>query len=222
MTRILTKSDIDIGYESCALCKGGLVLGDIFVICPNDRSVHHHDCWQLNGNKCSAYGCAGRTVFVNPLTPHPPVSPFQVSEKQASSNTKGNPFVLSEKNPRFNGRDLDSLGAERLRYLYCDLWDRANDYLRKNKELPYDITHSIDMGTLWVGEGHPVMSIKLWGVQVGFCVSAHRWGHGEMTIIAWAIQTPYMYLSDRNRHAFESWFKSNMRDIEVSIGLRDG
>ena len=56
--------------ERCALCKEPFALGEEIVICPVDATRHHVHCWQLNDDRCSAYGCTGsgrpilRTPFV--------------------------------------------------------------------------------------------------------------------------------------------------------------
>lgn len=46
--------------EGCALCKEAFAAGDELVICPADGSRHHRDCWEANGNHCTAYGCEGQ------------------------------------------------------------------------------------------------------------------------------------------------------------------
>lgn len=45
--------------QTCALCKQEFVIGDEIVICPEDGSRHHAECWHANGDKCTAYGCTG-------------------------------------------------------------------------------------------------------------------------------------------------------------------
>ena len=45
--------------EGCALCKEPFAEGEEIVICPEDGSRHHSDCWRANGNHCTAYGCTG-------------------------------------------------------------------------------------------------------------------------------------------------------------------
>lgn len=50
--------------EACALCKEPFAVGDELVICPEDGSRHHADCWRANGNHCTAYGCTGAGEIV--------------------------------------------------------------------------------------------------------------------------------------------------------------
>lgn len=50
--------------EECALCKAPLSPGDEIVICPQDGSRHHTQCWQANHNRCSAYGCTGHGELI--------------------------------------------------------------------------------------------------------------------------------------------------------------
>lgn len=45
--------------EACALCKEVFVDADEIVICPEDGSRHHSECWRANGEHCTAYGCTG-------------------------------------------------------------------------------------------------------------------------------------------------------------------
>ncbi|MDX1615191.1 MAG: RING finger protein [Candidatus Promineifilaceae bacterium] len=45
--------------EDCALCKEAFALGERVIVCPEDATRHHTDCWQANGNRCTAYGCHG-------------------------------------------------------------------------------------------------------------------------------------------------------------------
>jgi len=45
--------------EACALCKEPFAPGDEMVVCPEDATRHHTQCWRANGNKCAAYGCTG-------------------------------------------------------------------------------------------------------------------------------------------------------------------
>jgi len=45
--------------DRCALCKEAFEVGDNLVICPQDGSRHHLECWEANGNRCTAYGCKG-------------------------------------------------------------------------------------------------------------------------------------------------------------------
>jgi hypothetical protein len=46
--------------EACALCKEAFQPGAEIVICPDDATRHHAQCWELNGNHCTAYGCEGQ------------------------------------------------------------------------------------------------------------------------------------------------------------------
>ncbi len=50
--------------EECALCKSPLSPGEEIVICPQDGSRHHTQCWQANHNRCSAYGCTGQGELI--------------------------------------------------------------------------------------------------------------------------------------------------------------
>ena len=50
--------------DQCALCKAPFVVDDKLVICPQDGSRHHQECWEANGNKCTAYGCDGQGEVV--------------------------------------------------------------------------------------------------------------------------------------------------------------
>lgn len=50
--------------ESCALCKEPFQPGQEIVVCPEDATRHHIECWQANGNKCTAYGCTGRGELI--------------------------------------------------------------------------------------------------------------------------------------------------------------
>jgi hypothetical protein len=45
--------------DSCALCKETFAVDDKLVICPQDGSRHHLECWEANGNRCTAFGCEG-------------------------------------------------------------------------------------------------------------------------------------------------------------------
>jgi hypothetical protein len=54
--------------EACALCKQPLAPGDELIVCPEDAARHHSQCWQANGNKCSAYGCRGRGPIAAPVS----------------------------------------------------------------------------------------------------------------------------------------------------------
>jgi hypothetical protein len=64
--------------EACALCKQPLAPGDELIICPEDATRHHSQCWRANGNKCSAYGCRGHGAIAEP--PPPPASTSSASE----------------------------------------------------------------------------------------------------------------------------------------------
>ena len=46
--------------DLCALCKEPFAENDKLVICPQDGSRHHQECWEANGNHCTAYGCGGQ------------------------------------------------------------------------------------------------------------------------------------------------------------------
>lgn len=50
--------------DQCALCKAPFEVDDKLVICPEDGSRHHRECWEANGNRCTAYGCAGQGEVV--------------------------------------------------------------------------------------------------------------------------------------------------------------
>jgi hypothetical protein len=58
--------------EACALCKQPLAPGDEIIVCPEDATRHHSQCWRANGNKCSAYGCRGQGAIAEPPPPAPP------------------------------------------------------------------------------------------------------------------------------------------------------
>ena len=55
--------------DTCALCKEPFTPGDELVICPVDGARHHGQCWQANGNKCSALGCTGQGELADPSSP---------------------------------------------------------------------------------------------------------------------------------------------------------
>jgi hypothetical protein len=60
--------------EECALCKELLSPGEMLVVCPQDGTRHHVHCWQANGNRCTAYGCAGAgEVATNPSRERPTI-----------------------------------------------------------------------------------------------------------------------------------------------------
>lgn len=46
--------------DNCALCKEPFAEGELLIVCPDDATRHHVDCWRANGNRCTAYGCNGR------------------------------------------------------------------------------------------------------------------------------------------------------------------
>lgn len=50
--------------DQCALCKSAFILDDKLVICPQDGCRHHKECWEANGNRCTAYGCDGHGEVV--------------------------------------------------------------------------------------------------------------------------------------------------------------
>ncbi|MCB8921720.1 MAG: hypothetical protein H6662_09065 [Ardenticatenaceae bacterium] len=52
--------------EACALCKEPFAPGDEIVVCPDDATRHHTQCWRANGNKCAAYGCTGHGEVDSP------------------------------------------------------------------------------------------------------------------------------------------------------------
>ena len=56
---VLVDQESPFQGEDCALCKESFSTGDEIVICPDDGSRHHANCWRANGNKCTAYGCTG-------------------------------------------------------------------------------------------------------------------------------------------------------------------
>ena len=57
---ILLGEDAPFLEESCALCKEPFTAGEKIVVCPDDATRHHVLCWQMNNNRCTAYGCTGR------------------------------------------------------------------------------------------------------------------------------------------------------------------
>jgi hypothetical protein len=44
---------------ACSLCKHPFEPTDEIIVCPEDGSRHHVECWQANGNRCTNYGCVG-------------------------------------------------------------------------------------------------------------------------------------------------------------------
>lgn len=54
----IDKQSVFLGQQ-CALCKDPFAPGDEVVICPEDGSRHHSQCWQANGSHCAAFGCEG-------------------------------------------------------------------------------------------------------------------------------------------------------------------
>ncbi len=44
----------------CALCKQPFNPQDEVIVCPVDETRHHTYCWEANGNRCTALGCAGQ------------------------------------------------------------------------------------------------------------------------------------------------------------------
>ena len=50
--------------EACALCKDPFNLDDQIIVCPDDATRHHVQCWEANGNHCTAYGCEGQGIIV--------------------------------------------------------------------------------------------------------------------------------------------------------------
>lgn len=58
--------------EDCALCKQPFAPGDEIIVCPEDATRHHVQCWRANGNKCSAYGCLGRGAAASSPAAPPP------------------------------------------------------------------------------------------------------------------------------------------------------
>jgi len=76
--------------QSCALCKQEFDVGDQIVVCPEDGSRHHVNCWEANNNHCTAYGCTGEgEVGVpqptmgrspSPGSPRPPARPRIITQ----------------------------------------------------------------------------------------------------------------------------------------------
>lgn len=54
----LEKGSEHIG-EQCALCKQPFTNGDLALECPICGAVHHHYCWEENGETCTTLGCPG-------------------------------------------------------------------------------------------------------------------------------------------------------------------
>lgn len=46
------------------MCKQAFAEDDKLVICPQDGSRHHQECWEANDNRCTAYGCDGQGEVV--------------------------------------------------------------------------------------------------------------------------------------------------------------
>jgi len=87
--------------EECALCKELLSPGELLVVCPQDGTRHHVHCWQANGNRCTAYGCAGAgEVATNPSQQRPtvieqqperPTTPPRRERETAVTSTQSRP-----------------------------------------------------------------------------------------------------------------------------------
>ncbi len=73
---IIDKPSVVLG-ATCALCKQPFAPNDEIIVCPQDGTQHHTYCWEANGNRCTALGCAGRGPIerVPVADPAPPPSP---------------------------------------------------------------------------------------------------------------------------------------------------
>ena len=58
--------------DACALCKAPFAPGDELVVCPEDASRHHSQCWEANNNHCAAYGCLGNGQLADESAPTGP------------------------------------------------------------------------------------------------------------------------------------------------------
>ena len=58
--------------DACALCKAPFSPGDELVVCPEDASRHHSQCWEANSNHCAAYGCLGTGELADETAPTQP------------------------------------------------------------------------------------------------------------------------------------------------------
>lgn len=56
----VSQSRTDLADSCCPVCQEPLGVGGEVVQCPACGCWHHLDCWEYNGNRCSAHGCSGR------------------------------------------------------------------------------------------------------------------------------------------------------------------
>lgn len=84
--------------QTCALCKEEFTIGDEIVICPEDGSRHHANCWQANGNKCTAYGCRGEGAIGTPSLPLPHGRPAR--ERADRERAASRPRVIDQESRR--------------------------------------------------------------------------------------------------------------------------
>ena len=83
--------------EECALCKQPFSPMEEVIVCPEDGSRHHTQCWRTNGNKCTAYGCQGHGEIAGPpptLPPRPQPTPNVVVRQPAGRNGRSKVRVL--------------------------------------------------------------------------------------------------------------------------------
>ena len=85
--------------QTCALCKQEFIVDDIIVVCPEDGSRHHANCWEANNNHCTAYGCKGEgeigvptpLMGQQPARPRPPTRPRIITQDPAPLSSRPRP-----------------------------------------------------------------------------------------------------------------------------------
>ena len=89
--------------SNCPYCSTPIVGGQEFVICPNDKALHHAECWKQNGNHCANFQCSG----VGELPFH---TIGKTAVKNAQATTAKLPTITFPSLPKFstptNGRQL--------------------------------------------------------------------------------------------------------------------
>lgn len=79
----------------CGVC-GDPLSGKLLIECPKCGVPHHKDCWDYNGEKCTAYGCNPSSKKDNlPVVDEPSLGEL-ISEfgKDCVSLVKGIPFLI--------------------------------------------------------------------------------------------------------------------------------
>jgi len=85
----ITKQSPFLG-EACVLCKNPFAPGDEVIICPEESSRHHVQCWRANGNKCAAYGCQGHGEIETEINPESsPQSSEEPTNRAPTTNVNG-------------------------------------------------------------------------------------------------------------------------------------